>query len=215
MASVEAVVRSHHRRRARARRCRGARVCAAFRQGERPLCRRARDPEREAERSARRVCPRQQLEALRDRASAHPRFPRKAAARILGVHRAPTARVLGQRVTPLERVGLYVPGGKAAYPSSVLMNAMPAKVAGVRELVMVSPNPDPLVLAAAALAGVDRVVRDRRRAGRSRRSPTAPRRCRASTRSSGPGNAYVAEAKRQVFGAGRHRHDRRPLARSW
>src|SRR5439155_4485034 len=65
---------------------------------------------------------------------------------------------LGQRVTPLERVGLYVPGGKAAYPSSVLMNAVPAKVAGVRELVMVSPNPNPLVLAAAALAGVDRVI---------------------------------------------------------
>jgi histidinol dehydrogenase len=60
---------------------------------------------------------------------------------------------LGQRVTPLERVGLYVPGGKAAYPSSVLMNAVPAKVAGVRELVMVSPNPNALVLAAAALAG--------------------------------------------------------------
>src|SRR5207247_309712 len=63
----------------------------------------------------------------------------------------------GQRVTPLERVGLYVPGGKAAYPSSVLMNAIPAKVAGVPEVVMVSPNPTPLVLAAAALAGVDRV----------------------------------------------------------
>src|SRR6185295_9682257 len=63
---------------------------------------------------------------------------------------------LGQRVTPLERVGVYVPGGKAAYPSSVLMNVVPAKVAGVRELVLVSPNPNPLVLAAAALAGVDR-----------------------------------------------------------
>ena len=66
--------------------------------------------------------------------------------------------LLGQVVTPLDRVGLYVPGGKAAYPSSVLMNAIPAKVAGVRELVMVSPNPDPLVLAAAAIAGVDRVL---------------------------------------------------------
>ena len=65
---------------------------------------------------------------------------------------------LGQRVTPLERVGLYVPGGKAAYPSSVLMNAVPAKLAGVRELVMVSPNPNTLVLAAAALAGVERVI---------------------------------------------------------
>jgi len=65
---------------------------------------------------------------------------------------------LGQQVTPLARVGLYVPGGKAAYPSSVLMNAVPAKVAGVGEIVMVSPNPNPLVLAAAALAGVDRVI---------------------------------------------------------
>ena len=65
---------------------------------------------------------------------------------------------LGQRVSALERVGLYVPGGKAAYPSSVLMNAIPAKVAGVRELVMTSPKPNALVLAAAALAGVDRVV---------------------------------------------------------
>src|SRR5581483_9222535 len=67
---------------------------------------------------------------------------------------------LGQRVTPLDRVGIYVPGGKAAYPSSVLMNALPAKVAGVREIVMVVPTPNgeknPLVLAAAALAGVDR-----------------------------------------------------------
>src|SRR5213075_2215249 len=65
---------------------------------------------------------------------------------------------LGQRITPLERVGLYVPGGKAAYPSTVLMNAVPAKVAGVRELVMVSPNPNSLVLAAAELAGVDRII---------------------------------------------------------
>ncbi|MBV8261006.1 MAG: histidinol dehydrogenase, partial [Paraburkholderia sp.] len=69
--------------------------------------------------------------------------------------------VLGQKVTPLDRVGLYVPGGKAAYPSSVLMNAIPARVAGVREIIMVVPTPDgvknPLVLAAALLGGVDRV----------------------------------------------------------
>src|SRR4029079_3080266 len=65
---------------------------------------------------------------------------------------------LGQRVTPLERVGLYVRGAKAAYPSSVLMNAVPAKVAGVREIFMVSPNPSPMVLAAAALAGVDAIL---------------------------------------------------------
>jgi histidinol dehydrogenase len=71
--------------------------------------------------------------------------------------------VLGQQVTPLDRVGLYVPGGKAAYPSSVLMSAVAAKVAGVPELVMVTPTPDGVlnapVLAAAALAGVDRIVR--------------------------------------------------------
>src|SRR5690606_37555012 len=69
--------------------------------------------------------------------------------------------VLGQKITPLDRVGLYVPGGKAAYPSSVLMNAIPAKVAGVPEVVMVTPTPDgirnPIVLAAAAIGGVDRV----------------------------------------------------------
>src|SRR5690606_30522221 len=68
--------------------------------------------------------------------------------------------LLGQQVTPLDRVGLYVPGGKAAYPSSVLMNAIPAKVAGVGEIVMVTPTPDgarnPMVLAAAAIAGVDK-----------------------------------------------------------
>ncbi|ODU01667.1 MAG: histidinol dehydrogenase [Thiobacillus sp. SCN 63-1177] len=93
--------------------------------------------------------------------------------------------VLGQQVTPLDRVGLYVPGGKAAYPSSVLMNAIPARVAGVGELIMVVPTPDgeqnPLVLAAAAIAGVDRVV------------PQVDKIV-------GPGNAYVAAAKRRVFG---------------
>jgi histidinol dehydrogenase len=106
---------------------------------------------------------------------------------------------LGQIVTPLERVGLYVPGGKAAYPSSVLMNAIPAKVAGVAELVMVSPNPNPLVFAAAAIAGVDRVI--------SIGGAQAVAALAYGTRSVprvdkivGPGNAYVAEAKRQVFG---------------
>jgi len=106
---------------------------------------------------------------------------------------------LGQRVTPLERVGLYVPGGKAAYPSSVLMNAVPAKVAGVRELVMVSPNPNPLVLAAAALAGVDRVIGiggAQAVAALAYGTRSVPR----VDKIVGPGNAYVAEAKRQVFG---------------
>jgi histidinol dehydrogenase len=106
---------------------------------------------------------------------------------------------LGQRVSALERVGLYVPGGKAAYPSSVLMNALPAKVAGVRELVMVSPNPNALVLAAAALAGVDRVYAiggAQAVAALAYGTPSLPR----VDKIVGPGNAYVAEAKRQVFG---------------
>jgi histidinol dehydrogenase len=107
--------------------------------------------------------------------------------------------LLGQIVTPLDRVGLYVPGGKAAYPSSVLMNAIPAKVAGVREVVMVSPNPDPLVLAAAAIAGVDRVIV----VGGAQAVAALAYGTRAIPRVDkivGPGNAYVAEAKRQVFG---------------
>jgi histidinol dehydrogenase len=106
---------------------------------------------------------------------------------------------LGQRVTPLERVGLYVPGGKAAYPSSVLMNAVPAKVAGVRELIMVSPNPNALVLAAAALAGVDRVIAiggAHAVAALAYGTQWLPR----VDKIVGPGNVYVAEAKRQVFG---------------
>jgi histidinol dehydrogenase len=106
---------------------------------------------------------------------------------------------LGQQVSALERVGLYVPGGKAAYPSSVLMNAVPAKVAGVRELVMASPNPNPLVLAAAALAGVDRVIG----IGGAQAIGALAYGTRSIARVDkivGPGNAYVAEAKRQVFG---------------
>lgn len=106
---------------------------------------------------------------------------------------------LGQRIMPLERVGLYVPGGKAAYPSSVLMNAVPAKLAGVRELIMVSPNPNPIVLAAAALAGVDRVIGiggAQAVAALAFGTQSVPR----VDKIVGPGNVYVAEAKRQVFG---------------
>jgi histidinol dehydrogenase len=106
---------------------------------------------------------------------------------------------LGQQVTPLERVGLYVPGGKAAYPSSVLMNAVPAKVAGVREVIMASPNPNALVLAAAALAGVDRVlgIGGAQAIGAlAYGTKSIPR----VDKIIGPGNAYVAEAKRQVYG---------------
>ena len=111
--------------------------------------------------------------------------------------------VLGQKVTPMDRVGLYVPGGKAAYPSSVLMNAMPAKVAGVQEVIMVTPTPNgernPIVLAAAAVAKVDRVI--------AIGGAQAVAALAYGTESIaqvdkivGPGNAYVAAAKRRVFG---------------
>ena len=112
--------------------------------------------------------------------------------------------LLGQKVTPLGRVGLYVPGGKASYPSSVLMNAIPAKVAGVAELIMVVPTPggerNPLVLAAAALAGVDRVfcIGGAQAIGAlAYGTQSVP----AVDKIVGPGNAYVAAAKRRVFGA--------------
>ncbi|MBN8767326.1 MAG: histidinol dehydrogenase [Thiobacillus sp. SCN 64-317] len=111
--------------------------------------------------------------------------------------------VLGQQITPLDRVGLYVPGGKAAYPSSVLMNAIPARVAGVGELIMVVPTPDgehnPLVLAAAAIAGVDRVFTiggAQAVAALAYGTETVPQ----VDKIVGPGNAYVAAAKRRVFG---------------
>jgi histidinol dehydrogenase len=111
--------------------------------------------------------------------------------------------VLGQRVTPLDSVGVYVPGGLAAYPSSVLMNVIPARVAGVGEIVMVSPTPDgarnPLVLAAAALAGVTRafaVGGAQAVAALAHGTATVP----AVDKIVGPGNAYVAAAKRHVFG---------------
>ena len=111
--------------------------------------------------------------------------------------------MLGQQVTPLDRVGLYVPGGKAAYPSSVLMNAVAAKVAGVPELVMVVPTPEGIendyVLAAAALAGVDRVFRvGGAQAVGALAFGTAS--VPAVDKIVGPGNAYVAAAKRRVFG---------------
>jgi histidinol dehydrogenase len=110
---------------------------------------------------------------------------------------------LGQRVTPLARVGLYVPGGKAAYPSTVLMNALPATVAGVGEIIMVVPTPDgvknPLVLAAARLAGVTRAFTiggAQAIAALAYGTETIP----AVDKIVGPGNAYVAAAKRRVFG---------------
>jgi histidinol dehydrogenase len=111
--------------------------------------------------------------------------------------------VLGQRVTPLDRVGLYVPGGKASYPSSVLMNAIPAKVAGVAEVVMVVPAPrgelNEMVLAAAAIAGVDKVFTiggAQAIAALAYGTETVP----SVDKIVGPGNIYVATAKREVFG---------------
>ncbi|MGY0217281.1 histidinol dehydrogenase [Endozoicomonadaceae bacterium StTr2] len=111
--------------------------------------------------------------------------------------------VLGQKVTPLDRVGLYVPGGQAAYPSSVMMNAIPAKVAGVNEVVMVVPAPDgelnDMVLAAARVAGVDTIFTiggAQAVAALAYGTETVPR----VDKIVGPGNIYVATAKRQVFG---------------
>ena len=111
--------------------------------------------------------------------------------------------LLGQKVTPIDRVGIYVPGGKAAYPSSVLMNAVPAKVAGVGEIVMVVPTPQGernlLVLAAAAISGVDRVFTlggAQAVAALAYGTATVPK----VDKITGPGNAYVASAKRRVFG---------------
>ncbi len=111
--------------------------------------------------------------------------------------------MLGQKVTPLDRVGIYVPGGLASYPSSVLMNAIPAKVAGVKEIIMVVPAPkgvlNPLVLAAAHLSGVDRVITiggAQAVAALAYGTKTIPQ----VDKITGPGNKFVAAAKRAVFG---------------
>ncbi|NOT56807.1 MAG: histidinol dehydrogenase, partial [Deltaproteobacteria bacterium] len=123
-------------------------------------------------------------------------------------YRDPLGVTLGQRITPLERAGVYVPGGKAAYPSSVLMNVIPAKVAGVKEIIVVSPpSPQgyhpkgyhPAILAAAALAGADaffRVGGAQAVAALAYGTKTIPR----VDKIVGPGNIYVATAKRLVFG---------------
>jgi len=137
----------------------------------------------------------------------------QAAARIRAFHeRQPLASwqyteadgtTLGQKITPLDRVGVYVPGGKAAYPSTVLMNTLPAKVAGVKEIIMVVPTPrgerNDLVLAAACIAGVDRVFTiggAQAVAALAYGTRTVPQ----VDKIVGPGNAYVAAAKRRVFG---------------
>ncbi|MGB5080953.1 MAG: histidinol dehydrogenase [Burkholderiales bacterium] len=158
--------------------------------------------------------PRRELEQARSRLERDRRDAlEQAAARIRAFHERQLAKSweyteadgtrLGQRVTPLERAGLYVPGGKAAYPSSVLMNALPAKVAGVGELIMTVPTPsgerNPLVLAAAAIAGVDRVFAiggAQAIAALAYGTQSVPQ----VDKIVGPGNAYVAAAKRRVFG---------------
>ena len=112
--------------------------------------------------------------------------------------------ILGQKITPIQRVALYIPGGTAAYPSTVLMNCIPAKLAGCAEIVMVSPptcrgDVNPVILAAARLAGVDRVFRcggAQAIAALACGTETVPR----ADKIVGPGNAFVAEAKRQVYG---------------
>ncbi len=138
---------------------------------------------------------------------------RASAARILAFHEKQKEQTwtvtdqdgvtLGQMIRPLQRVGIYVPGGKASYPSSVLMNAIPARVAGVRELVMVSPTPggeaNPYVLAAARIAGVDRIFRvggAQAVAALAYGTETIPK----VDKIVGPGNIYVALAKKMVFG---------------
>ena len=157
---------------------------------------------------------RPQLEAALERLPADQRQALEAAAeRVSDYHarqkqdswdyRDAHGTLLGQQVTPLDRAGIYVPGGKAAYPSSVLMNALPARVAGVAEIVMVSPAPDgelnDMVLAAAAVAGVERffTLGGAQAVGAlAFGTETVP----AVDKIVGPGNIYVAEAKRQVFG---------------
>ena len=153
------------------------------------------------------------LQALRDLPAVQQEALEQAAGRVRAYHEKqlaqswsytePDGTLLGQKITPLDRVGLYVPGGKASYPSSVLMNAIPAKVAGVGELIMVVPTPggekNELVLAAAAICEVDRVFTiggAQAVAALAYGTATVPQ----VDKIVGPGNAYVAAAKRRVFG---------------
>jgi histidinol dehydrogenase len=150
-------------------------------------------------------------DAMKSVPKADLRAMRLAAERIASFHRRqvekswsyrdPVGIRLGQKLTPLERVGVYVPGGKAAYPSTVLMNAIPAKVAGVKEVVMTSPigEDSAAVLAAAGIAGVDRLFRvggAQAIAALAFGTETVPK----VDKIVGPGNVYVAAAKRLVFG---------------
>jgi len=146
--------------------------------------------------------PAPQREAL-EQAAARVRSYHEHQRQVSWQYRDDEGNLLGQQITALERVGIYVPGGKASYPSSVLMNALPARVAGVEEVIMVVPAPggelNDLVLAAAAIAGVDRVFTlggAQAVAALAYGTATVP----AVDKIVGPGNIYVATAKRQVFG---------------
>jgi histidinol dehydrogenase len=145
---------------------------------------------------------RQALERAAQRVRSYHEAQRKASGESWS-YREADGTLLGQKVTPLDRVGIYVPGGKAAYPSSVLMNAIPAQVAGVGEIIMVVPTPrgerNPLVLAAAHVAGVTRafcIGGAQAVAALAYGTQAVPR----VDKITGPGNAYVASAKRRVFG---------------
>ena len=157
---------------------------------------------RELRARARDARPSAQREALEQAAARVRRYHEKQLAQSWQYTEA-DGTVLGQKLTPIDRVGLYVPGGKAAYPSSVLMNALPAKVAGVAELVMVVPTPrgekNELVMAAAAIAGVDRVftIGGAQAVGALAYGTQT---IAQVDKIVGPGNAYVAAAKRRVFG---------------
>ena len=148
------------------------------------------------------VAQRQALEAAAQRVRSYHEAQKRASGESWS-YRDADGTLLGQKVTPLDRVGIYVPGGKAAYPSSVLMNAIPAHVAGVGEIIMVVPTPkgekNPLVLAAAYVAGVSRAFTiggAQAVAALAYGTQTVP----GVDKITGPGNAYVASAKRRVFG---------------
>ncbi len=157
----------------------------------------------EQEKAAARAAVSPELLAVMERAAANIRAYHEKQLRSSYVLTGPDGIVLGQRVIPLARVGVYVPGGTASYPSTVLMDCIPAKLAGVKELIMVSPATggaiSPAILAAAQLAGVDRIFKlggAQAIAALAYGTESVPR----VDKIVGPGSAYVAEAKRQVFG---------------
>ena len=187
-------------------------VSAVQRQGDRALLRYTRlfdrirltrstleVTQREIERAVAKV-PKQDLDTLRLAAKRIAAFHRRQLQKSWQ-YRDPLGMVLGQRITPLERVGVYVPAGKASYPSTVLMNVVPAKVAGVKEVIMTSPlgNDGTIILAAAQIAGVDRIFRvggAQAIAALAFGTSTIPK----VDKIVGPGNIFVATAKRLVFG---------------